>query len=230
MRQLKWPLKFPHLYAYLLSKKRIINYEKQIYLHEIKKGNTVFDIGANVGNYSILFSYLCGRRGFVHCFEPVIENYQSLLLSLSGTKNTKANNIAAGDEDTVMDISYDPSDCEKSSLLNVKDSISSVQSVQVQALDNYCGTLGLRKLDFVKCDVEGYEFKALKGMENTLRLHLPKISVEITMPKYERTEFIGFLMELGYNSFQKIEKGYPKYDIKLDHEPDDSYFYLYATS
>ena len=230
MTKYSWLLRFPHIYAWLSAKRRSVNYEKQLYLRTIRKGDVIFDIGANIGYYSVLFSKLCGKHGFVHCFEPVPETFQLLLDSLVNSPNAKANNLAAGDSEESMEISYDPEDSEKATLLGESESASSVRMVKVLPLDAYAREIQLKRLDFLKCDVEGFELKALKGMKDTLANHRPQISLEITLPREQRFELIDFLKNLGYDSFRKIEKGFPRYDPEQDTQIEGDYFYLHATS
>lgn len=227
MFRFQWLLLFPRFYAFLCSHRRSVNYEKQLYLRTIKRGDIVLDLGANVGYYSILFSRLCGKKGSVHCFEPVMETYQSLLLSLRGLKNTKVNNLAVGEKETMMKINLDPANSEKSTLLKINSPKS--ENVKVLPIDTYVKEQKLSKVDFIKCDVEGYELQALLGMRETLSINQPKISIEITLLHKERRELISYLINLGYDTFLKVEKGYPTYDPNFDSEPENSYFYLYAT-
>ena len=102
--------------------------------------------------------------------------------------------------------------------------------VKVLPLDTYSREIQLKRLDFLKCDVEGFELKALKGMKDTLANHLPQISLEITLPREQRFELIDFLKSLGYDSSRKIEKGFPRYDPQQDTQIEEDYFYLHATS
>ena len=230
MTKYSWLLSFPRIYAWLSAKRKSVNYEKQLYLRTIRKGDVIFDIGANIGYYSLLFSKLCGKQGFVHCFEPVPETFQLLLDSLVNSSNTKANNFAAGDSEKSMEISYDPEDSEKATLLRESDSTNSVRMVKILPLDIYAREIQLKRLDFLKCDVEGFELKALKGMKDTLANHLPQISLEITLAREQRFELIDFLKNLGYDSFRKIEKGFPPYHPQKDSQIEGDYFYLHATS
>ena len=64
-------------------------------------------------------------------------------------------------------------------------------------------------------------------MINTLSTHLPKLCIEITLNRNERVELLELLLKLGYDSFQKVEKGFPSLDPGQE---KDDYFYLYATS
>ena len=230
MIKYSWLLRFPSVYAWLSSKRCSVNYEKLLYLRSIQKGDVIFDIGANIGYYSFLFSKLCGKNGFVHCFEPVPETYQLLVRTMENCKNAKANNLAAGDSEETLNMSYDPEDCEKASLVVDSTSTSSTRSVKVLPLDTYAEKIKLEKLNFIKCDVEGFELKALKGMKHTLAKHLPRLSLEITLDDETRKELVKLLMQLGYDSFYKIEKGFPVYDPKQDMKKQRDYFYLHATS
>ena len=230
MHKHSWLLRFSNLYAWLSSKRGSVNYEKQLYLRTINKGDVVFDIGANMGYYSVLFSKLCGENGFVHCFEPVPETFQLLINSLRNTKNSKANNLAAGDSESLMEISYDPEDSEKASLIGKSNAKSLKRMVQVLPLHSYAQEIKLKRLDFVKCDVEGFEIKALKGLEDTLAIYRPQISIEITLTHKKRLELINLLKGLGYDSFRKIEKGYPDYDPQQDTQQVGDYFYLHAAA
>ena len=67
---------------------------KNFHLKSIKKGNIIFDIGANVGTFTELFSILCGSKGEVHCFEPITETYEALLRRTENLKNVHQNNVA----------------------------------------------------------------------------------------------------------------------------------------
>tara|TARA_X000000950_G_C13904052_1_gene656067 strand:- start:2906 stop:3616 length:711 start_codon:yes stop_codon:yes gene_type:complete len=221
---------FPNLFALIIGKRKYVNFEKQFYLRNIKRGDVVFDIGANIGYYSILFSKLCGKNGFVHCFEPVEDTFAILKKRLKDINNVKINNIGAGYITKQMTISYNPSDSEKSTLLNTSRSTEFHRLVSIQKLDEYGNTENIHKLDFVKCDVEGYEYHALLGMEELLRKFLPKISLEISVSKAERLRIISLLQQIGYIKFHKIEKNFPIYRPIVDDEPTDSYFYLYASS
>jgi FkbM family methyltransferase len=230
MNRFPWLLRFPQVYAWLSARKSSVNFEKQLYLRSIKKGDVIFDIGANLGYFSVLFSKLCGKHGYVHCFEPVPETFESLEYALRNLKNIKANNLAAADSEGMMEISYDPKDSEKSSLLGELTAPGSTRTVKVLPLDAYAREVKLNRLDFLKCDVEGFELIALKGMKDTLELHRPQLSLEITLADEQRIELIELLQSLGYDSFRKIEKGFPKYDPNQGPLQDGDYFYLHATS
>jgi FkbM family methyltransferase len=228
VHKFKLLLHFPKLYALLASKRKKVNYEKLIYLRSINKGNVIFDIGANIGNFTKLFSILCGNKGEVHCFEPIPETYHALLRGVNHLKNVRPHNIAAGHTNSRMPMSYDSSDSEKASLSQTNNTDKC--EVEVIRLDDYILKLDLKRLDFVKCDVEGYELEALEGMKLSLRAFLPQICLEVTVSYQKRIEIVNLLKSLGYNCFRKVESGYPLYEPEEDNLSTDDYFYLHASS
>lgn len=229
MQKFKWLLSYPKLYAWIASKRKLVNYEKILYLNSINKGDITFDIGANIGSFTQLFSILCGSKGEVHCFEPIPETYQILSEKIKNLKNVISNNLAAGDANMQMVMNYDINDSEKASLVETNTNKKSCK-VKLIRLDDYMSEMNLKRLDFIKCDVEGYELQTLKGMKNTLEAFHPQISLEVTISHQKRVEMIDLLKSLGYDYFRKIEYGYPKYDPVDDLLEVDDYFYLHASS
>ena len=222
---------FPKLFAKLISLRKLPNFEKILYLRNIKKGDVVLDIGANCGYFTVLFSRLVSTYGEVHAFEPVPETFELLLGNTRKMiSNIKPNNLAVGDKRGKAVISYNLNDSEKASLVHSCASMKRQAETDVIPLDDYMEENDIRKLDFVKCDVEGFELNALKGMMKTLAIHHPQISLEVTLPNEQKLEMIDLLKRLGYDSFSKIERGFPEYDTKESTQYKEDYFYLHATS
>jgi len=67
-----------------------------IYVRLVRPGMTVYDLGAHVGFYTLLFSRLVGPGGVVHAFEPVPRNifYLERHLRLNGTMNVRVQEFA----------------------------------------------------------------------------------------------------------------------------------------
>jgi FkbM family methyltransferase len=230
MHRYSWLIKYPELYAYLLSWQKCINYEKLLYLKKIKKDDVVFDIGANVGYFTTLFSKLCGVNGKIHSFEPVPSTFQKLLDSTKCLMNVIANNKAVGNSNELVDIYYNQNDCEKATLLKPDETYLEKAKIHLITLDSYFYKNKLKRLDFVKCDVESFEFHAINGFRNTLLKHKPKLSIEVTISNEERSRLFELLLGLGYKNFKKIQKGFPVIDVNNIANLDKDFFYLYATS
>ena len=218
----------PRLYALLINMRAQKNYEKILYLNKIKRGETVFDLGANVGYYTTLFSLLVGDSGKVYAFEPLMENFLKLKSNAARhSANLIINQTGIDINDSTRKIFFDPNDLEKASIEKPVDQKKHSHEIQVTSVDNYVRKNKINQVDFIKCDIEGHELKALMGMKETLRNFHPKLSIEVTLPNYERAELVDFLRKMGYDNLQLIEKGYPHLDLaQLERE---EYFYLYAS-
>ena len=230
MHRHSWLIKYPKLYIFLLLKQKFINYEKLLYLQNIKKGDVVFDIGANIGYYTVLFSKVCGSKGEIHAFEPIPPTFQKLFNSAKQFRNVRTINKAVGDYNGLVDIHYNLDDSEKASVIRPNKSRFETIKIPILSLDSYYSEQSLKRINFVKCDVEGLEYEALKGFEQTLLQYKPKLSIEVTITSEKRISFFRFLQKLGYKHFHKIEVGFPEFDPSDLSKQDKDFFYIYATS
>ncbi len=131
----------------------------------VKPGDTCIDVGANIGLYSLALARLTGAQGRVHAFEPVRRN--ALLVEL---------NCALNDIDTVT-VDRRPLSNEGGRALSARvpenDSAYSyfAEGGSAEAdgtatsvtLDDYCLENRIGKISFIKIDIEGAEFNALRG-------------------------------------------------------------------
>ena len=92
-------------------------------------------------------------------------------------------------------------------------------------LDNYLKEKNIEKVDFIKCDVEGFELKVLKGAKSLLSSEEPPIIlIEINerlsnAAGYEGIEILRFLYEIssGQYSFYRIDQDTRRvYDYNLN--------------
>ena len=204
--------KAPKFYLAILKALRRGSPEKRLYLSIVKKGDVVFDIGANVGYYTALFADLVGPGGEVHAFEPVPSTFELLAKEIRRFprhKNVSLNCVALGNLDRNAVI-YVPNDDHGQAALvrHQEGSLYSRQCREVRVemirLDRYADQLA--KIDFVKCDVEGAELLVLRGGESTLRRCRPKIFLEIeerwtSSFGWTGTDVIRFLRDIGYQQF-----------------------------
>jgi FkbM family methyltransferase len=174
-----------------------------LYRNIIKPGDTVFDIGANIGIHTVFMSQQVGSAGSVHAFEPVDFLARRLVghLHLNGCENVKLTKAAVGDtEKTITFWQVDENEARlgnSSAMANnivrglaAKGAAKEVKVPQV-ALDNYIKDLnGVVKL--IKLDVEGYELAVLRGAKKLLDEHKPILIMEF-MPK--RLEDLGIAIE-----------------------------------
>ena len=148
----------------------------------VQPGDIAFDVGANVGVYSVLLSRLCGPSGRVWAFEPVNETYWRLreTLALNRCDNVFPVEKAVCDKDGTVQMNlFEPQNAEWNSLgmpsMNGASGtrISPNRSVDVAAvtLDKFCQSEGIERVHFMKVDVEGFELSVFNGAERLLREH-----------------------------------------------------------
>lgn len=144
--------------------------ETKILKEELKCGDVFVDIGANIGYYTVLASRIVGERGKVFAIEPDPENFFIL------EKNVKFNScnnvvlIKAAVSDVTGKTKLFLSDYNKGQH-QTYDSGEGRESIEVNTIkmDDFFQNIFCKRIDLVKMDIEGEEFKALRGMSNLLR-------------------------------------------------------------
>lgn len=140
---------------------------------EGKKEYIFFDVGANKGEYTkTLVRVFPG--GKIHCFEPSAETYRMLKENIGTNGNIILNNFAVSDQVQESRLYYDQEGSGLASLYNrqldyYNIDFSKSEMVNVETLDYYCKKNQIRKIDFLKMDIEGNELKALKGAAGLLK-------------------------------------------------------------
>ncbi len=148
---------------------------KKIFKAQINLGDTILDIGANIGLHTLFFSELTGSTGKVISFEPVPSNYKKLIdnIKLNNYKNVTANNIALGDKNEILNIFTDEKSTNPGSF-NLFDRSGNTK-VNCKIGDE---VIKEEKINFIKIDVEGYEGFAINGLIKNIAKHKPKIIFE----------------------------------------------------
>ncbi len=145
----------------------------------LKEGDTVLDIGANIGYYVLVESQLVGKTGKIYAVEPVTRNYNLLKknLQLNHLENVSAFRYAMGGSVAESEIYVS----NKSNLCAMTRNMASgiilgKEKVPMQTVDSFLKDKPLP--DLIRMDVEGYEYEILKGMTQTLK-GKPRILMEL---------------------------------------------------
>lgn len=172
----------------------------------IKKGMRVIDIGANIGNHTLYFLNEC-ECSFVTCFEPTVETFRILSknIELNGVVDkTKLINAACGEKETFGLVIINDSDTGSNHIEIKEDG-----NTRIVAIDKLSD---LGKVDFIKIDVEGFEYHVLKGMKEVIHKYKPIIFIEIW--DKNRDKVIKLLNECGYSNGTKISEMDYLFEIK----------------
>lgn len=138
-------------------------YEEKFLEIYIKEGDVIVDIGANIGNVGIKAASMC-KDNLVFMIEahPRIYNYLLKNIEFNHLDNIKPFNFALGNTN-IGNIRFTD---------NISDDINSVNINNLTGIDVEIRTLDsiieIKKIDFIKIDVEGYELEVFKGGHNSL--------------------------------------------------------------
>ncbi len=151
----------------------------------LKPGQVVLDVGANVGQFTLLSAKLVGAAGRVHAFEPAPEEYRKLSanVSLNGFSNVLLNQVAICDRigEAVMRTAGPGLGLYNSLGRPLVSSLIGDIGVLCTTLDRYLQTRAVARVDLLKVDVEGSELGVLRGAAHLLsRSDAPVIVCEFS--------------------------------------------------
>ena len=172
-------------------------------LRLVGSGDTVVDVGAHIGYFTLLLSSAVGPDGRVISLEPDPENYSFLRRTVAELpdQNVELHHVAAWKRDEDLPWHRSEENTGDHSLLGSTDR-STTATVEARSLDSLIpsGTA----IDFMKVDVQGVEGAVLDGMERIMRESPPRVLLLEFMPSelitagYDPEELFGRLLQTGY--------------------------------
>ncbi len=168
------------------------------------KNAIIIDIGANIGNHTLYWANEVNAKK-IYAFEPVPTTFKIL------KKNIKINNLenivniyqaGLSDEDSKGEIkTYDPTNIGGTRL-----QINNEGNISLITLDSL--KLSEKRIDLIKIDVEGMDYKVLTGAVKTIRKYKPVIMIESFPQEYNISSRIlkalGYRLEKNLGSFEYI--------------------------
>jgi FkbM family methyltransferase len=182
--------------------------DKLFFERNLRPGMNVVDIGANQGLYSLLFSRLAGETGVVISFEPEPDMFAALETNIStnSIKNVEAHCLALGSKSTEAMLSRSLVNAGDNRLTSGhSDDLSTKKLVRIVTLDEIVDG---RKIDFIKMDIQGWEWEAIRGMTGTLDrnqtigIHFEFWPVGLRRAGCEPLELLRFLLERGFHIYR----------------------------
>jgi FkbM family methyltransferase len=182
----------------------------------------IYDIGANVGTWSLLCRALIPDSTIV-AFEPMAEHWPAFRANTLALANLTMLPVALGSSEQTLTFhpvdftdasSFLPLTAAASKLWNIKN--STPRQLSVRTLDAVVATESLPSPDLIKLDVQGFELEVLKGATKTLNSVSWVLSEVSFSTLYEGqpsfSEYVTFLATLGFEVYafgQSLERGVP---------------------
>ena len=196
-----------HISQWVIDSKRLDHDEYSLgaILPFIEQGAWVVDAGAFIGDHTIAYLKKVGPEGKVFAFEPNPAAYACLCHNCPD-----AVTFNSGLSNTESVASYKPDPNAGAGHLDIGEG-----DTKLVTLDS----LNLRRCDFLKIDVEGWEYEALEGAERTILTHRPVMWIEINEGSLARNnrlpyDVLNYVTDfLGYKTQAYPPERGPQYDI-----------------
>lgn len=167
----------------------------------LSKNPVIVDVGANIGNHTLFWANECDAKK-IYAFEPVPLTFKILKKNIKINnlqERVKLYNIGLSDENTNAEIiSFDPENMGGTRLRKAEDSTKG--DIPLRMLDSL--KIKEEKIDLIKIDVEGMDYRVLTGAIETIKKYKPVIMVESFDEEYNISSRI--LKALGYKQEQNL--------------------------
>ena len=191
----------------------------RIFCEMVRSSNVFFDIGANIGYYSLLASAISKKSIEVHAFEPMPSAYDFLVKNaeINQFNNIRAHKLALSNQKgNATFYSIANNKFKHFPQLTGDGGLSQQQSgdrtklqfeVKVDTLDSFVAqNLHGKKIDLIKLDTEANEHYVLMGAKEVLSMHRPIIQCEILKGQVEK-EILNALKDHNYLYYRATSKG-----------------------
>lgn len=173
----------------------------------------IFDIGANVGDWSkFVIEEYKDISYKLYMFEPSLVTFKQLKNNIAQSRSRFLYPIGFGDKKENLQIFYD-NEAQGSASILMKGAKFS-EDIQIDTIDDFCKENSIEKIDFLKMDVQGYEYNILLGAKEMLsRGKIKYIQFEFDEPNIENRIFFKDFWELlheEYNIFHSLYNGLVK--------------------
>ena len=178
----------------------------RIMLEYLNKNDTLIDIGAHFGYFTLLGSYIVGEHGKVHSFEPIPTTYEILESNIINKSNIKINNLALFSKNCqipMINLGTERSAYNSIITDDSKNNSEDLFYVNTICMDDYVNSNAIRP-NFIKLDAENAEYEVLTGAKTTLETFFPIVSLEVGGSNSEKC--IDYLKNIGYSVY-KCRKG-----------------------
>lgn len=181
----------------------------------IKDNSVIFDVGANIGVFSLYASYL-SPNGKIYAFEPTRNTFQRFKKNIINNNLQKrifayplavgdkkrnseimVNNMGLGGENTIIDSEF---------LKGRGKLFEKRELVKMIPIDEFMEQNKIKRVDFIKIDTEGYEKQVINGARKTIQKFAPIIACSVYHLRDDKIKIPELVKSINYNYKFKIFK------------------------
>jgi FkbM family methyltransferase len=179
--------------------------ECDLYARIVKPGDTVVEVGSNIGTHTVPLAQLAGEKGTVIAFEALEENY-NLLGQNTQSVRTQTMRICAAlgngeDGKFIRTGNHTTSGSEFNGGQRFDDWLGTQKQIRCGPLKESLAGWTMKRLDFMKLDCEGSELRVLNGAEKAIMRFRPILYVEDN-PGPQFDELVYWLHDHKYRLHQ----------------------------
>ncbi|MBK7885894.1 MAG: FkbM family methyltransferase [Bacteroidetes bacterium] len=179
-------------------------------LETIQNAKTILDIGANIGTTSLYFASLNAKAKIIS-FEPHPDTFKRAEenIKLNSFRNIELLNIGLGEQKAELKLYEVNENNPGMNRILAEETNLPYKIIQVDLLDKIMEEKSIPPVDFIKIDVEGFEYSVLKGGVNTLK-NKPVLFIELDDNNLRENnstaeELIKLLYTIGYSRFYRAD-------------------------
>lgn len=181
-------------------------YETSLILRQTKKGNTIIDVGANIGYYTVLLADKVGNTGKIYAFEPDKINFEILKKNVEANnlKNVEIINAAVGSKAGKLKLHKSKENLGdhklyKTPLGSAASPLDERETVKIIKLDDYIK----EPIDLMKIDTQGWEPEVIEGAKKIISKNKPIMFLEYSPASYQIAKLDGQKMMRNLSKIYK---------------------------
>lgn len=182
----------------------------------VKTGDVVIEVGANIGAHTLPLAQMVGPSGFVHAFEPtqyaLNKLHRNLSLNPSLAQRVQVYAQLVTNHEGSQPIEEIRSAWKRDGTNEQPERIAAERI----SIDAFVASRAIDRVSLIKIDVDGYDYKVISGAAETLRRHRPVVFIELA--EYclnEQGDSLRDIFQLfgeaGYSAY--FESGEPIADV-----------------
>ena len=197
---------------------------QQAVVENLSPGDVFYDIGSNVGFFSLVAARTVGAQGHVYAFEPLPLNARCIRANAAANRfdnvTVVETAVGAAEGTEALYVTAHPGGATLSRADSPPD-VTGTIPVTVTSIDRFVADDRHRPPSLVKIDVEGLELEVVKGMVETLRVTRPVVLCELDDVRIDGVveklaQFEAAMAPFGY-TFRLLESSYAPAEWHVAH-------------